>query len=69
MNILFILFVVRVMASEISKVSLFGHFPYSVTFHYFFNMESHIKFIKDISLILLLVHIINIQECNDLTEN
>ena len=35
MNILFIKhFFVRVMVSEIARVSVFGHCPYSVTFPY-----------------------------------
>ena len=39
MNILFIIhFFVRFMVSEIPRVSVFGHFPYSVTFPYIYNL-------------------------------
>ena len=34
MNILFVNIFVGFMVSEIQRVSVFGHFPYSVTFPY-----------------------------------
>ena len=41
MNILFIKdFFVGFMISEIPRVSVFGHCPYSANFHYFDNINS-----------------------------
>ena len=43
MNILFItIFFVGLMVSEIPRVSVFGHCPYSVTFPYIVYIEIHI---------------------------
>ena len=51
MKIVFInIFFVGFMVSEIPKVSVFGHYPYSVTFYFYFVIYIYAFIIKIISI-------------------
>ena len=61
MNILFIKhFFVGFMVSEIPRVSVFGHYPYSVIFPYIINYTIYYSVFASISYYSYVIRIVNI---------